>query len=83
MPLEGRPANLQHVCEEAIMEIRAAHPDAALLLQTSGKLPASGTLDRLLQAISNLIINAIQHGSGTPITLTGKEQAEAVTLAGP
>ena len=30
--------------------------------------------------MSNLVGNAIQHGSGTPITLTGQEQGNLVTL---
>jgi signal transduction histidine kinase len=37
--------------------------------------------DRLAQVISNLLGNAIQHGGGTPITLTAQEEGDAVTLA--
>jgi signal transduction histidine kinase len=29
--------------------------------------------------VSNLVGNAIQHGNGTPITLTGQEQGNSVT----
>ena len=32
-------------------------------------------------AVSNLLGNAVQHGSGTPITLTAEDQGDAVTLA--
>jgi two-component sensor histidine kinase len=38
-------------------------------------------VDRLAQVVSNLVGNAIQHGDGTPITLTGQEQGDSVTLA--
>lgn len=36
--------------------------------------------DRLALVVSNLVGNAIQHGSGTPITLTAHEQRDSVTL---
>jgi len=80
IPLTRRPADLQQVCEEAIMEIRAGHPDAVLRWQGSGDLRGEWDADRLAQVVSNLIGNAIQHGGGTPITLTGHEDRDSVTL---
>ena len=80
LPLKRRPASLQQVCEEAMMEIRAGQPDAVLRLQVSGDLRGDWDADRLEQVVSNLVGNAIQHGSGTPITLTGQEQGNSVTL---
>jgi len=80
LPLKRRPANLQQVCEEAMMEIRAGQPDAVLRLQVSGDLRGEWDAERLEQVLSNLVGNAIQHGSGTPITLTGQEQGNSVTL---
>jgi signal transduction histidine kinase len=81
IPLKRRPTSLEQVCEEAIIEIRATHPDAVLRLQASGDLRGAWDADRLAQVISNLVGNAIQHGSGTPITLTAREQGDLVTLA--
>ena len=80
IPLKRRPASLQQVCEEAMMEIRAGHPDAVLRLQVDGDLRGEWDADRLAQVVSNLVANAIQHGNGTPITLTGQEQGNMVTL---
>ena len=80
LPLKRRPADLQQVCEEAMMEIRAGQPDAVLQLQVSGDLRGEWDADRLGQVVSNLVGNAIQHGNGTPITLTGQEQGNSVTL---
>ena len=80
LPLKRRPANLQQVCEEAMMEIRAGQPDALLRLDVSGDLRGEWDADRLEQVVSNLVGNAIQHGNGTPITLTGQEQGNWVTL---
>jgi sigma-B regulation protein RsbU (phosphoserine phosphatase) len=81
IPLKRRPADLQRVCEEAIMEGRAGHPDAVLRLETNGDLRGEWDADRLAQVVSNLVGNAVQHGSGAPITLTTQGQADSVTLA--
>ena len=62
-------------------EIRTGQPDAVLQLQVSGDLRGEWDADRLAQVVSNLVANAIQHGNGTPITLTGEEQGNSVTLA--
>jgi signal transduction histidine kinase len=81
LPLKRQLTNLQQVCEEAIMEIRAAHPDTSLRSQMSGDLRGQWDPDRLAQVVSNLLANAIQHGGGTAITLTAQEHGDAVTLA--
>jgi signal transduction histidine kinase len=80
LPLNRRSADLQHVCEDAMMEIRAGQPDALVQLHVSGDLRGEWDADRLEQVVSNLVGNAIQHGNGTPITLTGRELGNAVTL---
>jgi signal transduction histidine kinase len=81
LQLKRRPANLQQVCEEALMEIRAGQPEAVVRLQVSGDLRGEWDSDRLEQVVSNLVGNAIQHGNGTPITVTGHEQGNSVTLS--
>jgi signal transduction histidine kinase len=81
LPLKRRPANLQQVCEEVIMEIRAAQPEAPLQLHVSGDLRGEWDADRLEQVVANLVGNAIQHGNGTPVTLTGRGQGNSVTLS--
>ncbi len=81
IPLDRRRVDLQQVCEEAMIEIRASQPDAVLQLQASGDLVGEWDGDRLAQVVSNLVGNAIQHGGGTPVTLTGHEERDSVTLA--
>ena len=80
LPLKRRPANLQQVCHDAMMEIRAGEPDAVVRLHVSGDLCGEWDADRLQQVVSNLVGNAIQHGNGTPVTLTGQAQGNSVTL---
>jgi signal transduction histidine kinase len=81
LPLKRQLTDLRQVCEETIVEIRAAHPDTTLQSQMSGDLGGQWDADRLAQVVSNLVTNAIQHGGGTAVTLTVQEQGDAVTLA--
>jgi hypothetical protein len=81
LPLKRQLTNLQPVCEEAIMEVRAAHPDAALQSDISGDLRGQWDPDRLAQVVSNLLVNAIQHGGGTAVNFTVRPQGDDVTLA--
>jgi len=52
-----------------------------LRFEASGDLRGKWDADRLTQVVTNLVGNAIQHGGGTPITLTGHEERESVLLA--
>jgi signal transduction histidine kinase len=81
MPLNRRSTDLRQVCEEALVEIRAGRPEAVLRFQAEGDLRGEWDVDRLAQVVSNLVSNAIQHGGGTPVTLTAEEQSDGVTLA--
>ena len=81
LPLKRQLTDLQQVCEEAIVEVRAAHPDTTLRSQMTGDLHGQWDADRLAQVVSNLLANAVQHGGGTAITLTAQAQGDAVTLA--
>jgi signal transduction histidine kinase len=80
MPHHRRPVDLRHVCEQALSEIQAGQPEAVLRLE-AGDLRGEWDADRLEQVVSNLAGNAIQHGSGTPITFAAQEQGDSVTLA--
>ena len=81
IPITRGRTDLQQVCEDVMREIRTAHRDAVLRLETSGNLVGDWDADRLAQVVSNLFGNAIQHGGGTPVTLTAREEGDAVTLA--
>ena len=81
LPLTRQRADLQRVCEEVVLETGAVHPDAVLRLKAKGDLTGRWDVERLAQVVSNLLGNAIQHGDGTPITITAEDQGEAATLA--
>ena len=81
IPLKRQAADLKQLCEEAVIEIRASQPEAVVRLEANGDLRGEWDGDRLTQVVSNLIGNAIQHGKGTPVTLTAQENGDSVTLA--
>ena len=61
-------------------EILTGQPEAVLRFQANGDLRGQWDADRLAQVVSNLVGNAIQHGSDTPITLTGQELRDSVAV---
>ena len=81
IPVNRRQVDLQQVCEEVMIEIRVSQPDAVVRLDARGDLRGEWDPDRLAQVVSNLVGNAIQHGSGTPVTLTAQGDGDLVTLA--
>jgi signal transduction histidine kinase len=81
IPLKRRPVNLQQVCDEATIEIRVRHPEAVVQLDAARDLQGEWDPDRLVQVVSNLVGNAIQHGGGTPVTVIADQDGDSVRLA--
>lgn len=81
MPVKPTKVDLAALGQELMAESRAAHPDRAIELQTEGDLQGEWDSDRLRQAISNLIGNALQHGEGDlPVTLSLRGTAADVFI---
>ncbi len=67
---------------QIVDEYRAAHPDREICLEVRG--PAIGTWDgsRLMQALSNLLANAVQHArADRPVTVEVEGTADAMSVA--
>jgi PAS domain S-box-containing protein len=70
IPLEKTASDLGAICNAIVEEFRAQYPNRVRLL-ADGEFPGEWDPDRLAQAFSNLIVNAIDYGSPEePVTIT-------------
>lgn len=82
LPIEAADCDLSEVGREAIDELRSAHPEQKIALQTSGQTTGVWDADRLAQLVGNLLGNAIQYGTpGASIQVAVRGLPEGVELA--
>ncbi|MEJ7810768.1 MAG: sensor histidine kinase [Gemmatimonadaceae bacterium] len=81
VPIVRGDTDLAKVAAHAVEEIAAAEPESVLELHTSGDLLGEWDAARISQVLSNLLANAVQHGSTkTTISVTVQGEAEDVVL---
>ena len=82
MPVSPAPMDLGSLCRELFHEFRTAHPDRQIRFQSDGDVKGDWDADRVRQAVSNLMGNAIQHGArNAAIDLSVKgERSEVVVV---
>jgi signal transduction histidine kinase len=81
IPISPQATSMEQICALAFDEIRAVHPERVFKLETSGKLDGEFDSDRLQQVLSNLLNNAVQHGTlEQPITLSAHGESERITV---
>lgn len=79
IPISPAAMNLAKVCEELVEEVRTFHPHHQIVLNKSPDLEVIWDSARISQAFSNLIANAIQHGSKSdPVTITVSVENEGI-----
>jgi len=70
MPVSPAPMDLGVLCRQLFDQFRTAHPDRVIRYDADGDLRGDWDADRLRQALSNVLGNAVQHGdAGAPIDL--------------
>lgn len=76
------PMNLGKLVIDVVDEARAAHPERTLLVETNGDLEGRWDPDRLAQVLSNLVGNALTHGSlERPVRVTARGEGNQVKIA--
>jgi signal transduction histidine kinase len=87
MPLKREPVDLEELCREVIDSYRATHPGPTLRFHSDGDVNGVWDAGRIRQVISNLLGNAIQHGSPEgliDLSVTSRETPSAGSrLRGP
>ena len=82
IPLACADVDLGEVARQTVEEVAAYHPDRDLRFESSGNVQGSWDGPRVGQALSNLVGNAVQHGSpGTPISVVVRGTADEVLVA--
>ena len=81
LPIKPNLIDLEQICRQTVAEIRAAHPQRTIRLNCQGELHGTGDATRMTQMLSNLLSNAIEHGSqNTPITVKAYVDSDDVVL---
>jgi signal transduction histidine kinase len=57
------PIEVAALVQRTLDELRIAHPECRVVMETIGDSSTSGDPDRLLQLFSNLLANALHHGA--------------------
>jgi signal transduction histidine kinase len=81
MPIARQQANMKDICEAALGDARAVHPDCPFELVTDGDLSGSFDRVRLQQVLTNLLNNAAQYrGKEHPVTIYPQGEPDAITV---
>lgn len=81
LPVAPEPSDLSKICSQVVEEVKAAHPTREIKLKTVGNLQGVWDYARLNQLLSNLLANAVQHGTRErPVSLTVNDAGDEVLL---
>jgi signal transduction histidine kinase len=80
MPLFVAPTDLEALLREIADEVQSTNPGYTIELKVEGDVAGEWDADRLKQATSNLLLNAIQHGGGQRIGLFARRDGDFVVV---
>jgi signal transduction histidine kinase len=80
MPIDIAAANLGTLVREVIDEVRSACPDSSISFSATGELDGQWDAERLKQVVSNLLLNALEHGVGKTASVIARREDDFVTL---
>jgi signal transduction histidine kinase len=81
IPITRTKTDIGKVARETVEEVGLHHPSHELTFAASGDLEGLWDRQRVSQALSNLISNAVQHGAeGTPVRVTAVGSADEVVI---
>lgn len=80
IPISPRPCDLGTVCHDVVEESKQAHATRAISFEGSGDLRGEWDPDRMEQVLSNLLGNAVEHGSD-PIVVTALPAGDQIVAS--
>jgi signal transduction histidine kinase len=82
IPIERADTDLADVVRSVVTEISAQHPASEVLMAVEGDLRGDWDADRLTQAVTNLMANAVEHGAAdSPVRVAAHAQGNEVVLS--
>jgi len=82
IPIDRRPVDLASISAKTVAEFETSCPDRKVLLSCEGDLHGEWDGGRLAQVLSNLVGNAVRHGTaGEPITLDLRGTGDEVSIS--
>jgi signal transduction histidine kinase len=81
IPITPAPMDIVQLSRQTVDEIAVANPDRVVNFQATGSLRGNWDSGRISQVLSNLVSNAVQHGSdSTPINVKVDGNADHVVI---
>lgn len=81
IPIVRADIDIAKVCRQTVEEIAALHPQRVVNFEATGEVQGQWDRARMSQAFSNVISNAVQHGSDkTPINVVVRGGADDVEV---
>jgi signal transduction histidine kinase len=82
IPVQRVDGDLADVVRGVVAEVRASSPERRITMSVKGDLRGEWDADRLFQAFTNLVANAVHHGSAAaPIRVTACGEPNDVVIA--
>ena len=82
IPIQPSSMDMAEAVREVIAEIQAAHPDRTIQIEAGDSMSGEWDYDRIVQVLSNLVSNALQHGApGAPVKVALRSEGDGVAVS--
>ena len=82
IPIVRADTDARKIIHDVVSEVGASFPKSTIQIETTGDLQGCWDADRLSQALTNLLANAVEHGDQkSPIRVTAKSTSGEITIS--
>ncbi len=82
IPIVRAETDVRRILHDVVTEVAASHPNSTLQVETSGDLRGQWDSARLTQALTNLVANAVHHGSDkSPVKVSAHGQRNEIEIS--